>query len=62
MKESECEGGWSSVRGAWCAAAAGALAAQLHALWPLARRYFAGELAGQPQTTQRQHDLKVLYI
>lgn len=62
IKESECEGGWSSVRGAWCAAAAGALAAQLHALWPLARRYFAGELAGEPQSTQRQVELKEMII
>ncbi|KAJ8734975.1 hypothetical protein PYW08_014225 [Mythimna loreyi] len=62
IKESECEGGWSAVRGAWCAAAAGALAAQLHALWPLARRYFAGDLAGEPQTTQRQAELKEMII
>nr|XP_049698816.1 exocyst complex component 2-like [Helicoverpa armigera] len=62
LKESECEGGWSSVRGAWCAAAAGALAAQLHALWPLARRYFAGELAGDPASAQRQAELKEMII
>ncbi|CAD0195349.1 unnamed protein product [Chrysodeixis includens] len=62
VKESESCGGWSAVRGAWAAAAAGALAAQLHALWPLARRYFAGELAGEPQSTQRQAELKDMII
>lgn len=61
-KESEWLGGWGAVRGAWVAAAAGALAAQLHALWPLARRYFAGELAGEPTSTQRQADLKEMII
>ncbi|XP_022826629.1 exocyst complex component 2 [Spodoptera litura] len=61
-KESECLGGWGAVRGAWVAAAAGALAAQLHALWPLARRYFAGELAGEPGSAQRQADLKEMII
>ncbi|CAH0698829.1 unnamed protein product [Spodoptera exigua] len=62
LKESECAGGWGAVRGAWVAAAAGALAAQLHALWPLARRYFAGELAGEPTSAQRQADLKEMII
>ncbi|CAH1643265.1 unnamed protein product [Spodoptera littoralis] len=61
-KESECLGGWGAVRGAWVAAAAGALAAQLHALWPLARRYFAGDLAGEPASAQRQADLKEMII
>ncbi|PZC87269.1 hypothetical protein B5X24_HaOG201505 [Helicoverpa armigera] len=39
-----------------------ALAAQLHALWPLARRYFAGELAGDPASAQRQAELKEMII
>ncbi|XP_045761389.1 exocyst complex component 2 [Maniola jurtina] len=61
-KEPESEGSWSAVRSAWCAAACGALAAELHALWPLARRYFAGELAGQPSDPQRNADLKEMII
>ncbi|XP_023934089.1 exocyst complex component 2 [Bicyclus anynana] len=61
-KEPESEGSWSAVRGAWCAAACGALASELHALWPLARRYFAGELAGQPSDPQRHADLKEMII
>ncbi|KAL4704547.1 hypothetical protein ACJJTC_016098 [Scirpophaga incertulas] len=44
-KEAEGEGCWSTTRMVWCAAACGALASELSALWPLARRYFAGELA-----------------
>ncbi|CAH0722849.1 unnamed protein product, partial [Brenthis ino] len=61
-KESETEGSWSSTRAAWCAAACGALASELHALWPLARRYFAGELAGQPSDPQRHTELKEMII
>nr|XP_034841374.1 exocyst complex component 2 isoform X2 [Maniola hyperantus] len=61
-KEPESEGSWSAVRSAWCAAACGALAAELHALWPLARRYFAGELAGQPSDPKRNADLKEMII
>ncbi|XP_039765827.1 exocyst complex component 2 [Pararge aegeria] len=61
-KEPEGEGSWSVVRSAWCAAACGALSAELHALWPLARRYFAGELAGQPSDPQRHSDLKEMII
>nr|XP_026484674.1 exocyst complex component 2 [Vanessa tameamea] len=57
-KEGEGEGSWSAVRAGACAAASGALAAELHALWPLARRYFAGELAGAPADPQRHADLK----
>ncbi|CAG9576085.1 unnamed protein product, partial [Danaus chrysippus] len=60
-KESE-EGPWSAVRAAWCAAACAALASELHALWPLARRYFAGELAGEPSDPQRQTALKEMII
>ncbi|CAB3245306.1 unnamed protein product [Arctia plantaginis] len=60
LKEAESEA--SAVRGAWCAAACGALSAQLHALWPLARRYFAGELAGEPTDHQRQAQLKEMII
>lgn len=58
-KEGEGEGAWSATRAAWCGAACGALAAELSALWPLARRYFAGELAGEPNAPQRHADLKV---
>ncbi|KAG6455553.1 hypothetical protein O3G_MSEX009291 [Manduca sexta] len=61
-KETEGEGVWSAWRAAWCAAACGALAAELHALWPLARRYFAGELAGEPADPQRHKDLKEMII
>ncbi|OWR47027.1 Exocyst complex component 2 [Danaus plexippus plexippus] len=60
-KESE-EGPWSAVRSAWCEAACGALASELHALWPLARRYFAGELAGEPGDPQRHTALKEMII
>lgn len=56
------EGSWSAVRGAWCGAACGALSSELNALWPLARRYFAGELAGQPAAPERQAQLKVTGI
>ncbi|KAM3958266.1 exocyst complex component secretory 5 [Aphomia sociella] len=56
------EGGWSAVRSAWCAAACGALAGELHALWPLARRYFARELAGEPNAPDRQNQLKEMII
>ncbi|XP_068629047.1 exocyst complex component 2 [Battus philenor] len=62
FRESECEGSWSATRAAWCGAACGALASELHALWPLARRYFAGELAGQPSAPQRHSDLKEMII
>ncbi|XP_013148421.1 PREDICTED: exocyst complex component 2 [Papilio polytes] len=61
-RESECECLWSATRAAWCGAACGALASELHALWPLARRYFAGELAGQPTLPQRHTDLKEMII
>ncbi|CAH2099615.1 unnamed protein product [Euphydryas editha] len=57
-KEADSECSWSAQRAEWCAAACGALAAELHALWPLARRYFAGELAGAPADPQRHADLK----
>ncbi|XP_026764058.2 exocyst complex component 2 [Galleria mellonella] len=62
----ECEEGgaegWGGARAAWCAAACGALAAELHALWPLARRYFARELAGQPAAPDRHDQLKEMII
>ncbi|XP_045510493.1 exocyst complex component 2 [Colias croceus] len=58
----ENEGSWSLLRANWCACACGALAGELHALWPLARRYFAGELAGCPADPQRQADLKEMII
>ncbi|XP_045542416.1 exocyst complex component 2 [Papilio machaon] len=61
-REWECEGSWSATRADWCGAACGALASELHALWPLARRYFAGELAGQPTLPQRHTDLKEMII
>ncbi|KAI8430152.1 hypothetical protein MSG28_000537 [Choristoneura fumiferana] len=61
-KEGEGEGAWSATRAAWCGAACGALAAELNALWPLARRYFAGELAGEPNAPQRHADLKEMII
>ncbi|XP_063634029.1 exocyst complex component 2 [Cydia splendana] len=61
-REAEGEGAWSATRAAWCGAACGALAAELHALWPLARRYFAGELAGEPADPRRHADLKEMII
>ncbi|KOB70305.1 Exocyst complex component 2 [Operophtera brumata] len=61
-KEAESEGSWSLVRSAWCGAACGALSAELSALWPLARRYFAGELAGQPALPERHTMLKVRMV
>ncbi|XP_060810472.1 exocyst complex component 2 [Amyelois transitella] len=61
-KESESEGCWSGVRSDWCGAACGALSAELHALWPLARRYFAGELGGQPSEPMRHPQLKEMII
>ncbi|CAH2068965.1 unnamed protein product, partial [Iphiclides podalirius] len=61
-RDGECDGPWGATRAAWCGAACGALAAELHALWPLARRYFAGELAGRPATPQRHTDLKEMII
>ncbi|XP_059049390.1 exocyst complex component 2 [Achroia grisella] len=57
-----CAGGLSAVRAAWCAAACGALAAHLHALWPLARRYFARDLAGEPAAPGRHEQLKEMII
>lgn len=59
--ETEVGGAWG-VRGAWCAAACGALSTQLHALWPLARRYFAGDLAGEPTDPNRHALLKEMII
>lgn len=61
-KEIESEGAWSITRSAWCSAACGALASELNALWPLARRYFAGELAGEPSAPQRHTSLKEMII
>ncbi|XP_050665877.1 exocyst complex component 2 [Leptidea sinapis] len=51
-----------AVRSAWCACASGALAGELHALWPLARRYFAGDLAGEPNEPRRHAELKEMII
>ncbi|XP_026324011.1 exocyst complex component 2 isoform X2 [Hyposmocoma kahamanoa] len=62
QKESENEGPWSMTRAAWCGAACGALASELNALWPLARRYFAGELGGEPTAPQRHSNLKEMII
>ncbi|XP_028164499.1 exocyst complex component 2 [Ostrinia furnacalis] len=61
-KDGESEGSWSNTRAEWCAAACGALSSELNALWPLARRYFAGELAGQPSATERHDSLKEMII
>ncbi|CAH0406116.1 unnamed protein product [Chilo suppressalis] len=61
-KESESEGSWSTTRMLWCGAACGALSTELNALWPLARRYFAGELGGQPSATERHESLKEMII
>ncbi|CAK1548634.1 unnamed protein product [Leptosia nina] len=58
----ENEGSWSILRANWCACASGALATELHALWPLARRYFAGDLAGTPTDPQRHAELKEMII
>ncbi|KAL0849914.1 hypothetical protein ABMA28_011844 [Loxostege sticticalis] len=61
-KDGESEGSWSGTRALWCAAACGALSSELNALWPLARRYFAGELAGQPSAPERHDSLKEMII
>ncbi|XP_063373703.1 exocyst complex component 2 [Cydia amplana] len=61
-REAEGSDAWSATRAAWCGAACGALAAELHALWPLARRYFAGELAGEPADPSRHAELKEMII
>ncbi|XP_045529762.1 exocyst complex component 2 [Pieris brassicae] len=53
---------WGVSRGSWCACASAALSRELHALWPLARRYFAGELAGRPTDPQRHAELKEMII
>ncbi|XP_072935687.1 exocyst complex component 2 [Epargyreus clarus] len=58
----EGEGAWGAVRAAWCGAACGALAAELHALWPLAKRYFAKDLAGDPAAPDRHAELKEMII
>ncbi|XP_053600638.1 exocyst complex component 2 [Plodia interpunctella] len=61
-KETESEGCWSAVRSDWCGAACGALSASLNALWPLARRYFARELGGEPQLPHRHAQFKEMII
>ncbi|KAJ2943891.1 hypothetical protein O0L34_g8215 [Tuta absoluta] len=60
--ESESEGCWGGVRAAWCSASCAALATELNALWPLARRYFAGELGGAPGAPNRHNQLKEMII
>lgn len=59
---STSEGQWSGVREWWCGVCCAAVSSEVCALWTVGRWYFAGELAGEPSTSDKQELFKQMII